>query len=269
MSLLVVLIPYSIVVTAWAILFTVLYFNRQPPIHELEMLLDLGNPPAKRVGASPTPVLSVRSYDRVKADAPLPAHLVTALGKTIRVGDLEVTPVSVEQKRVLFKDRTGRHQSEMAQHESLVLSLQLKNVSKDVEFRPTDVYFDHKWKDGNNPPNIMPYTYLEVPSTGKRYCGPFKWDPVKNRKLPPHAAGSEEYIEGQEQDNKVLQPGEEVKTAILTDPDDQVPNELRNYSGKLLWRLQLRRGLVIYKEREFPVAAVIGVRFDKAEIVKK
>jgi hypothetical protein len=113
----------------------------------------------------------------------------------------------------------------------------------------------------------MPYTYLEVPTTGKRYCSPFKWNPRMSKGR--NAAGGEEFIEGQEEDNKVLQPGEQVSTCLLTEPADQVPNALRNYKGKLLWRVQLRRGIVNYKERDFSVSTVIGVRFDKSEIVPK
>jgi hypothetical protein len=264
-SLMIILIPYSILVTVIAL---ILYFNQQRQIHPLEMLPDLGNPPAKRVGQNPPPVLSVRSYDRVKADTVLPPHLIIPLGEPITIGDLRVTPVSVEQKRVLFKYRTGTYKPELSEHEALVLNLQLKNMSKDVEFRPTDVAFDHIWKDGTHPPAAMPYTYLEL-STGKRYCGPFKWNPTLNKNLPSHAAGSEEYVEGQEQDNKVLQPGEEIKTCVLTDPADMVANALRNQRGKILWRVQFRRGIVHYKERDFSTSAVIGVLFDKDDIVKK
>lgn len=264
-SLMIILIPYSILVTVIAL---ILYFNQQRQIHPLEMMPDLGNPPAKRVGQNAPPVLAVRSYDRVKADTPLPPHLITLLGQPLTIGDLQVTPVAVEQKRVLFKYRTGTYKPELSEHEALVLHLQLKNVSKDVEFRATDVAFDHIWKDGTNPPAAMPYTYLEL-STGKRYCGPFKWNPGLNKNLPGHAAGSEEYIEGQEQDNKVLGPGEEIKTAVLTDPVDLVPNALRNQRGKMLWRVQLRRGIVHYKDRDFSTSAVIGVLFDKEDIVKK
>src|SRR5262249_53126201 len=97
-SLMIILIPYSILVTVIAL---ILYFNQQRKIHPLEMMPDLGNPPAKRAGQTPPPVLAVRSYDRVKADTPLPPQLIVALGQPITVGDLQVTPVSVEQKRVL------------------------------------------------------------------------------------------------------------------------------------------------------------------------
>jgi hypothetical protein len=117
----------------------------------------------------------------------------------------------------------------------------------------------------------MPYTYLEHPTTGKRYCGPFQWRRSEQLRLPAHLAGRDQayYAEGQEENHKILQPGEAMKTVILTDPKDQVPNQLRNYRGPLLWRVQLRRGLVVYKEKEHSVTAVIGVHFDRDEIQKK
>jgi hypothetical protein len=260
-SLLIVLIPYSILVTIIAL---ILYFNQQRAVHPLEMLPDLGNPPAKRVGQAAPPVLNLSSYVRYKADAVLPPHLLTVLGQPIRVGDLEVTPVSVEQKRVWYKWRTGMYKPELSEFETLVLNLNLKNVSKDIEFRPMDLAYDYLWKEEkNHPVSRLPYTHLEL-STGKRYCGPFQWKPGARSQQ-----GSDEYVDGQEEHNRTLQPGEEMKTVLVLDDKDQVPGALRNYRGKLLWRVQVRRGLVNFKDRDYSVTAVIGVQFEKDEIVRK
>lgn len=262
-SLLIILIPYSILITIIAL---ILYFNQQRTPHPLEMLPDLGNPPAKRVGQAPPPVLNLKSYVRFKADAALPPHLLTVVGQPIQVGDVEITPLSVEQKRLMFKWRTGQYKPELSEYESLVMALKLKNLSKDVEFRPLDLSFDHLWKETNGAATL-PYTYLEV--NGRRFCGPFRWLPSVQRNQPSQFAGSDEYVEGQEDYMKLLQPGEELKTVIVTDPNDQIAATLRNYPGKLLWRVQVRRGLVNYKDRDISVTGVIGVQFDKDEIVKK
>jgi hypothetical protein len=267
-SLLIILIPYSILVTVIAL---ILYFNQQRQIHPLEMLPDLGNPPAKRVAGNPLPILEVSgSYRRTKPDEPLPGFMITTLGQPLQIGDLEVTPLEVMQKHVLFKWRSTGFKPELSEHEALVLKLQLKNISKDVEFRPMDLSFDHKFKDDGGPRRSqMPYTYLELPTTGKRYCGPFEWNRGAQIKLPSHLAGAQEYVDGQEEHNKLLKPGEEMQTVIITDPNEQVPNALRNYRGKLLWRVQLRRGIVKYKEKDHSVTAVIGVQFDTQDIVRK
>ncbi len=104
-SLLIILIPYSILVTIIAL---ILYFNQQRAAHPLEMLPDLGNQPSKRVGQAAPPVMNLRSYERFKADAPLPPYLLTTLGQPIRIGEIEVTPLNVEQKYVMYKWRTGQ-----------------------------------------------------------------------------------------------------------------------------------------------------------------
>jgi hypothetical protein len=55
---------------------------------------------------------------------------------------------------------------------------------------------------------------------------------------------------------------------IVTEPKDQVPSMVRTHKGKLLWRVQLRRGLVRLDDQNASVTAVIGVEFDKDQIQK-
>jgi hypothetical protein len=193
----------------------------------------------------------------------LPDSLITTLGKAVRLGDLEVMPQRIERKRVVFKFPNAKFKAELSEHEALVLHVQLKNVSKDTEFRPTDLAFDHLWKDGMHPATALPYTYFELPN-GKRYCGPFKWNSVKKQVANPNNG---EFAEGQE--DKVLKPGEQLKTLILTDPGDRVPEALKNEKDKLLWRVQFRRGLVAGKDRDISATGVIGVRFDVGQIEAK
>jgi hypothetical protein len=232
-------------------------------IHALELLPDFGRSPAKRVGGAGAQPVFGRSYQRAKADMALPDSLVTTLGKAVRLGDLEVTPQKVERKRVVFKFPNAQFKPELSEHEALVLHVQLKNVSKDTEFRATDLAFDHLWKDGMHPAATLPYTHLESPS-GKRFGGPFKWNPVKK---PVANLAEGEFVEGQE--DKVLKPGEQIKTLILTDPGDRVPEALKNEKDKLLWRVQFRRGLVVVKDRDVSTTGVIGVRFEVGQIEAK
>jgi hypothetical protein len=232
-------------------------------IHALELLPDFGSSPAKRVGGAVAQPMFGRSYQRAKADMALPDSLVTTLGKAVRLGDLEVTPQKVERKRVVFKFPNAKFKPELSEHEALVLHVQLKNLSKDTEFRPTDRAFDHLWKDGMHPAAAMPYTYLELPN-GKRFCGPFKWIPVKK---PVANLADGEFVEGQE--DKVLKPDEQIKTVILTDPGDRVPEAPKHEKDKLLWRVQFRRGLVVVKDRDISATGVIGVRFEVGQIEAK
>ncbi len=128
-----------------------------------------------------------------------------------------------------------------------------------------DPSFDYLWKEEKSHPiSRLPYTHLEF--NGKRFCGPFQYKASSGR---TQSAGSDEFVEGQEENTRVLQPGEEMRTTVVIDDKDQVPAALRNYRGKLLWRVQVRRGLVNYKDKDYSVTAVIGVQFDKDDIVRK
>jgi hypothetical protein len=191
-------------------------------------------------------------YERPVPDIALPKHLRVGLGSTIRLGELEVTPVRVQLKRI--KIVSGR-QLELARRDSLVLQLCCKNLSEAVAFSPTDPFFDRFWKtpaDGSKP-----YTFVEI-ADQRFYGGPVPWtrDSLANR----------DAVEGQEY--RVLNPGEKLTTIACTDPGEPIPEILEKYHGPLTWRLQLRRGLVPVRRREVPATAVIGVTFDAADIQK-
>jgi hypothetical protein len=64
-----------------------------------------------------------------------------------------------------------------------------------------------------------------------------------------------------------LGPGAEMDTFVCTDGDDAaVLQELEKFQGKLLWRVQLRRGLVRVGQRDIPAAAVVGVEFTARDV---
>src|SRR5262249_54136685 len=62
---------------------------------------------------------STLSYDRISPDQTLPRHLITQLGQPLRLGDLEVTPQTVELRRLTV--RVGTYQPEVEKEPSLVL----------------------------------------------------------------------------------------------------------------------------------------------------
>jgi hypothetical protein len=123
-----------------------------------------------------------------------------------------------------------------------------------VVFSPTDPFFERCWKGPFS--GKKPYTFLDI-GTHRLWGGPLPWKPGQ----PPE---ERTLIEGQE--FKVLQPGEQLTTFICTDPEDQVGRLLTSFQGTLLWRIQVRRGLVQVGEREYPATGVVGVRFRVAEI---
>src|SRR5262249_3221127 len=101
-------------------------------------------------------------------------------------------------------------------------------------------------------------TFLDI-GKDRLWGGPLPWKPGRQFK-------EEDTIQGQQY--KSLQPGEQLTTFVCTDPQDHVGRLLARYRGNLIWRVQLRRGLVPVGEREYPATAVIGVQFKDADIIK-
>lgn len=240
------LVSYSILVTILAVIF---YIRQATQLHPLEVLPDLegDNKGARRVGM----------VQRWSPDTVLPDKLKVALGQSIRIGDLEVTPLRVERGHIQLRYPDGRRE-EPQRDESLVLHLHLRNVSENVAFKPTDPEFLRAW-DEQKRSGAMPYTYLEAGHM-RFFGGPIPW---RAAKAPGQRA--DWYVEGHNHDRE-LQPGEAMSSLVCTNPDRQAVRELRDYKGPMLWRVQVRRGLVQVKDREVSATAVIGVEFTSAEI---
>lgn len=244
----------------------VLLWNRlqQQPPHPLEMFPDVegDTPGVQKNGKKTSPVRGQIAPEHLRklAEIPLPRQLCVSLGNTLRVGDLEVTPRRVERK-VVRVFVTGFPRPEPCLHESLVLHLHLHNVSEDVTFTPLDNYFDRRWRKGKRtgPP---PLTVLEMGSQ-RFYGGPAEWSPVGGV-----AAERRQWVEGRKNlDSLGLGPGEALDTFVCTDGDDAtVLPELERFHGTLLWRVQLRRGLVRVGQREIPATAVVGVEFTARDV---
>lgn len=240
------LVSYSILVTILAIIF---YVRQATQTHPLEVLPDLDgdNKGARRVGM----------VQRWSPDTALPDKLKVALGQPIRVGDLEVTPQRVERTHIRLRYPDGRKE-EPQRDESLVLHLQLRNVSDDVAFKPTDPEFLRAWDERKRTGN-MPYTFLEA-GTRRFYGGPIQWHTAR-----PPGRRAAWYVEGHNHDRE-LRPGETMSTLVCTDPDQKAVRQLAGYKGPMLWRVQVRRGFVSYKNRDISATAVIGVEFNSTDV---
>jgi hypothetical protein len=252
---------YSFMATVYIIDTKYLHFmTPAPPPHPLEMLPDLEGDNKGAAGHG-----SKRASARVKLedpDTPLPSQLRVPLGGTLTIGDLEVTPQRVERARHAWA--IGNTTQPFGE-DVLSLTLRLRNRSEDDVFKPMDRYFSRAWKK-NDPTDHKPYTYLEM-GDRKFYGGPLDWLPLNRA-----AEGHIQYVQGQIV-NQELKPGEEMTTFVCTNPEEHVVRALENYSGPLLWRVQLRRGLVRWttrdgKEREDPATAVIGVAFTAGDVRK-
>ena len=75
------------------------------------------------------------------APQPLPVHNLVDLGKTLRLGDLELTPLSIVHRSVYLYRLEGATGEERESQDSLVLTLRLTNRSETRAFAPLDRSF--------------------------------------------------------------------------------------------------------------------------------
>ena len=258
-----ILLAYSAVITIAAGFFAYQYFagdaKSEHPYKAMPDVLRQYDP-AKKTQVSfnglPDPKLDIPDNLRVK------------LGDEITVGDLLVQPKSIEKQKLVA---TTKYVSEPDKSrrvgESLVMTMRVKNLSNDTTFYPNDPAFQRAI-DTNQA--LTPYTALQIHRTF--YYGTFRW--------PPDTGVTEEFFEGQETDREPLKPGAERETWITAAPagvrtsgslnllrtlDDQKPEQA------MLWRVQLRRGLMKMKsdasqDIDVSTTCVIGVEFKKDQI---
>jgi hypothetical protein len=66
-----------------------------------------------------------------------------------------------------------------------------------------------------------------------------------------------------------LKPGEEIVVELTTDlPDRKTVPELMKLTKPIVWRVQLRRGMVETRKGLQPATAVVGVEFTTSAIEK-
>jgi hypothetical protein len=199
----------------------------------------------ERVGESGTPS-SVAAEDdpglregdsaRLGRPEPLPAERIVELGETLRVGDLEVTPLDVSAVPVeLVRTRIdGQVERKEGGRDALRLRLRLRNLSAEDQFAPLDEGFVR------DPDRRMPDTFIDLPGGGRIY----------GYKLP---ARSEWAIAGQE--FPTLRPGESGESAVFSGV-----SALPDARGTLTWRVRLRTSA--------GESQAIGVKFEGMEVKK-
>ena len=208
-------------------------------------------------------------FGKQDALAELPPRQVIGLKETLQIGDLEVTPLKVERREVrIFDERQGADgKPEPLPSAPLVLTLRVKNCAEDYRFTPMDNFFDRHWsgKSGSTPLTIL------LAGTQPFFGGPAKWVPQKR---DTKRREFREWLEGRSNgDPRGLGPGESTETFVCTDGGDEATTKYlfgetlegrkvgKPYSGNLLWRVQLRRGLITLGGKRYPATCVIGVRF--------
>jgi hypothetical protein len=183
-----------------------------------------------------------RAWKGPAANSPVPPKQKAALGESLRVGNLEVTAMGVERRKVnkLRLDLvSGQRQKMPSEGECLVLRVRFKNVSSDIAFSPLDALFVRRSQD------YPTYTFLEV---GDGHT-------IDMFDLAPF---SEFDIEGQPFDETV--PGQELEAVIAAEEGSPA-----RAKGTMLWRLQVRTGgSVAGVARTF--STVVGFTFTADQI---
>lgn len=252
---LIFLVPYALFSTGVAIY---LYYVKKDPPSPLEMMPDW---PGDHPGASRNQS-GAQVIDRVDPEkVHLPDRLKVALGNTLSIGDLAVTPLSIEQRPIAYVFENSMAEPAFSSEEALVLNLKLRNISEDVTFVPTDPAFFQQWTG-----KAKPYTLLDI--GGKKFFGgACPWSPRGQAAPGRRESDPREYVQGQEAGFRRLKPGQEVQTLVCSDPKrTEVIKAVRSHTGPIVWRVQLRRGLVKVKEREVAASAVVGVVFEAKDI---
>jgi hypothetical protein len=159
-----------------------------------------------------------------------------ALGETIRIDALELTPLGVTRGPVkLHRIRVdGRPEHRPGGADALHLRVRLRNASEGVVFAPLDEAFVRE------PDRRLPETFIEDGDGHRVYA----------YRLP---VSSEWGILGQR--FGALRPGEALETIVVSDTD--APPRL---SGPLTWRLRLRTAP--------ETTTVVGVSFEASSAVE-
>jgi len=255
------LAPYALISTAIAVYFGYQYYDLRSQ-HPLERIPDIIGEydPAKR---NPNKQTSERKVTLPPTDQKLPEKLKVQLGETLRIGDLEVRPLRIEENQFQFTIvyESGAVETRKSPHAALILHARLKNVSQDVVFHPTDPFFDRQYIADQH--RSKPFTFLEV-GEQKFYGGPFNYLGFRRD------SRKRVFATGQENDDKPLQPGEERETRFYTFPDRDggLLAAVHAFPDTMTWRLQLRRGLMNFKNHEYSMCAVVGVQFRAADVHK-
>ncbi len=205
----VLLISYASAMT-FACIWLIVKLRHHDPI------VDPSPPP---IDTRPDPGLRASHSRKVDAPSPIPPGNRIELGRTLKIGSLEFTPIELVETRVkLWREGIDGSNEERAGGESAMsLKVRVRNVSPDLIFAPLDEAFvrdrDHALPDG----------YLENDRGDRIY-------------LYPLAVQSEWSIEGE--NFRELKPGEIMESNICT-----VEFGAAQFHSSMTWRIRLRTGI--------------------------
>jgi hypothetical protein len=162
----------------------------------------------------------------------IPDENIVTLGSALRVGDLQIRPLSVALQRVELVGSIDASKYRAEESESLVLRMQLTNLSKSQRFAPLELAYIRE--------QSSPLDRCLITTPGSRTIGAFALDVF-----------SEWSIVGQEA--RVLERGETLETIIASEPGAS-----EQMKSDMTWRVRLRIG---------PFRTdVVGIRFKDHEV---
>ena len=155
---------------------------------------------------------------RLAPPPPIAKDHMTTLGKPLKIGGIEITPVAVTSGPIVLKHMIGGNETKTEGTDALKLQIKVRNVSKDLVFTcPLDESFLREREAG------VTDSYIELPEGA-------------NIEMFPLAVTSEWAIVGQ--DIKELKPGETHVTQIVSSKD-----ALGRKAPEMTWRVRLRTGI--------------------------
>jgi len=254
--LIAILVPYSVMMTVFAFMFYMKSQNTDA-LHPLSIIPDLDgeyrNATERRKATSEYRI-------RIPPGTALAASQITKLGQPIIIGDLEVTPLKIEQAPIIgvsLRKGTEVPETKASSADGLIMSLRLRNISSDVTFYPTDPFFVRRPRDEKD----RPYMMIEL-GNKRFYGGALSYVTDSDFVI-------REWVQGQDNDHLPLKPGESRETVVCTSPKESVIDAIQSTDDQAVWRIQFRRGFVTYQDKEYSVSAVIGVTFHASDIMKR
>jgi hypothetical protein len=191
-------------------------------------------PRAERKTVVTDPVSKSEELDLSNPPPPIPAQYLTTIGRPVRIGDLEVIPLSVISAPVDLVRATDQSENRRQDDESLIRRLRFTNLSKHDRFAPLDRYLVREHGSRAHDPYIVASDGSFIP-------------------LFPLAIDSEWSILGQE--FSVLQPDQTMETIIAAEAGSG-----RRASGQMTWRVRLRTG--VYR------TDILGVQFNEEDVTR-
>ncbi len=155
---------------------------------------------------------------RITPPKPIPTEHLVELGKTIRVGQIEATPLALASGPVELERNFTQRETKAGGANALKLKLRLRNVSRDLVLAPFDEAFVRERV------NADPDTFIEPAKEGETIA------------MFALAVESEWSIVGQS--FRELKPGETLDTIVVSAPDTA-----SKLAPAMTWRIRLRTDL--------------------------